>query len=434
MKKFNVNRYITLKLEEGKTNIYVNGQIFDQCKFLFLNIPVEKISSFDEIESIDEAIEQLGSSVEHRVIDIPPEAGFWGHCSNLQAWAENNYDTRLLRSNLAFPLLKKLTEIGDPNAKNIFKEEIAKRLESGNQNIMNFLFEEGYTKYLSYEELLSSLLDPKEFLIVSEMEQHLKETIRFAQYEEESGLMIRNRHVVYLSLRIEDNKNLREIPEGVGELPYLEYLDVSLHAVQAVPKFIKNLKKLKILKLSSNKIATVAEEIGELVLLESFDLNDNLIKEIPTSIGNLVKLKYLKLAGNEISHLPKSIGHLSSLELLQLNSNKLKKLPDSIGDLQSLEDLHIEHNRLEKLPETIRNLQNLESLCLDYNNLSEVPVGIEGLASLKFFHLTKNKIKELPKALKIPANLRVLDLQYNLIEKLAILPENLIKKNFNIYY
>ena len=347
-KQFNVNRYITLKLEQGKTNIYVNGELFDHCKFLFLNIPVSEISSFDEIDSIDEAAEQLGSSIKHRIIDIPPETKFWGHCSNLQAWAENNYDTRLLRSNLAFPLLKKLTEIGDPNAKNVFKEEIAKRLESGNQNITNFLFEEGYTKYLTYEELLSSLLEPKEFLVINELEQHLKETIGFARYEEELGLMVRNRHVVYLSLRIEDNKNFKEIPEEIGELPYLGYLDVSHHAIQAVPKFIGNLKRLRILKLSCNKIATVAEEIGKLVLLESFDLNNNLIREIPSSIGNNRKLKYLELARNEISNLPESIGCLSSLESLRLNSNKLKALPDSIRDLRSLRRLNIEHNRLEE--------------------------------------------------------------------------------------
>ena len=421
-------------MEEGRTNIYIDGEIFDHCKFLFLDIPVEKINHFDEIGSIDEAAEQLGSSVKHRVIDIPPEAKFWGHCSNLQAWAENNYDTRLLRSNLAFPLLKKLTEVGDPLAKNVFKEEIAKRLESGNENIRNFLFNEGYTKYLSYEELLSSLLDPKEFSIIQDIEQNLKETIGFAEYEEDSGLMVRNRHVVYLSIRIVDNKNLRELPEGVGELPYLEYLDVSHHAIQTVPKFIKNLKRLKVLKLSSNKIATIAGEIGKLVLLESFDLNDNLIKEIPASIGNLRKLKYLELAGNEIFHLPESIGRLSSLESLQLNSNRLKTLPDSIGDLQSLEDLSIGYNRLEKLPETIGNLKNLVNLYLHHNNLSEIPIGIEGLASLKYFHLTKNEIKELSKTLKISDNLRVLDLQYNSIEKLEILPENLDKKNLQIYY
>ncbi len=41
MKEFKVNEYITLKLEGIKTNIYVKGQLFNQCKFLLLNIPIE---------------------------------------------------------------------------------------------------------------------------------------------------------------------------------------------------------------------------------------------------------------------------------------------------------------------------------------------------------------------------------------------------------
>ncbi len=64
MRSFKVNEYISLKLEEKKTNIYVKGRLFRQCKFLLLTIPVDKISSFDEIESIDEAAERLDRSLE----------------------------------------------------------------------------------------------------------------------------------------------------------------------------------------------------------------------------------------------------------------------------------------------------------------------------------------------------------------------------------
>ncbi len=46
MKEFNVNEYITLKLEDGRTNIYIKGELFRQCKFLLLNIPVEEIKDF----------------------------------------------------------------------------------------------------------------------------------------------------------------------------------------------------------------------------------------------------------------------------------------------------------------------------------------------------------------------------------------------------
>ncbi len=135
MKEFKVIEYITLKMEGNKTNIYVNGELFNQCKFLLLNIPVNKISSFDEIESIDEAVERLDRSMEGRGrknFMIPPETEFWGHCSNLQVWAEMNYDTRILHRNLAFPLLKKLAQVGDPIAKKALKDEIAKRFLSGN--------------------------------------------------------------------------------------------------------------------------------------------------------------------------------------------------------------------------------------------------------------------------------------------------------------
>lgn len=104
-KEFIINNNITLKLEEGKTNIYINNCLFQQCKFLLINIDGYK--SYDEIESIDDAAEMLDTSLEGINIEkfnISPEEEFWAHCSNLQSWYENKYDTRLLHSNLAFAL------------------------------------------------------------------------------------------------------------------------------------------------------------------------------------------------------------------------------------------------------------------------------------------------------------------------------------------
>lgn len=84
MKEFKVNEYITLKLKRGKTNIYVNGEHFNQCKFLMLNIPLKEVEKFDEIESIDEAADILGWTDEGQEgveYEIDPETEFWGHCS-----------------------------------------------------------------------------------------------------------------------------------------------------------------------------------------------------------------------------------------------------------------------------------------------------------------------------------------------------------------
>ena len=72
---------------------------------------------------------------------------------NLQVWAENKYDTKILHSNLAFPLLKALTKAGDPVAKRMFKSEIATRFSSNFEPVKMYLMAEGYLKLFTKEEL-----------------------------------------------------------------------------------------------------------------------------------------------------------------------------------------------------------------------------------------------------------------------------------------
>ena len=70
-------------------------------------------------------------------------------------WYEEDYNTNIIHSNLAFPLLKKLTEVGDSNAKKVFKEEIARKLSSKTESTIKFLLEEEYYKFLTPEEFLT---------------------------------------------------------------------------------------------------------------------------------------------------------------------------------------------------------------------------------------------------------------------------------------
>ena len=158
---FKVNDYISLKLEGNKTNIYVENKLFLQCKYLLLNIQVDEVQSLEEVDSIDEAAEVLNrskKSLGSKKVEVPPKVEFWGHCSNLQAWYENDYDTRLLHSNLALPLLKKLTEVGDPEAKKVFREEVLQRLEIGSDKVVLFLLENNYLKHFTKDEFKEGIL------------------------------------------------------------------------------------------------------------------------------------------------------------------------------------------------------------------------------------------------------------------------------------
>ncbi|MHA2182886.1 MAG: tetratricopeptide repeat protein [Promethearchaeota archaeon] len=175
--EFKANEYITLKLENNRTFIYVKGRRFLQCIRLVLNINQDSMEVYDEIGSIDEAAEVYKNTLhQNRIVtgpmarptrnqehDISAEQEFWGHCSNIQAWIENNYNTRILYRNMAFPLLKELMRAGDPKAKKVFKEEIAIRLESGYPNVLTFLQKEGYLHHLAKEELVS-VIDSPDFI------------------------------------------------------------------------------------------------------------------------------------------------------------------------------------------------------------------------------------------------------------------------------
>jgi hypothetical protein len=156
MLKFSINNNLELRLENNKTNIYVNNELFIQCKYLLLNVPIEEIENLDDINSIDKAVVRLNRFNEfltQKEILISPKVQFWGHCSNLQAWYENNYNSCLIHSNIAFPLLRKLTEVGDLLAKKVFKEEIAKRFETGHIGTIQLFVYNNYLNFLNKTEL-----------------------------------------------------------------------------------------------------------------------------------------------------------------------------------------------------------------------------------------------------------------------------------------
>ncbi|TFF99492.1 MAG: hypothetical protein EU541_04760 [Promethearchaeota archaeon] len=184
MNEFKINEYIKLKLEQNKVNIYIDGKKIIQCKYLLLQKPQdnqtvqeENISSIDQItEKLDKSLE-MNDSLDPQDHPIDPETEFWAHCSNIQAWAENNYNTQMLHVNLSFPLLKRLTVAGDPLAKEVFKSEIIKRFRSGDLNVMTFLTKEGYLEFLDWDEGVFIYKD-LDFETRKELQQRVKEAAK----------------------------------------------------------------------------------------------------------------------------------------------------------------------------------------------------------------------------------------------------------------
>lgn len=182
MLKFTINRFLDLRLEDGRTNIYVKNKLFMHCKYILLNIPIEKLEDFESVDSIDEFVEKMDGNFEsydENKFKISPKTIFWAHCSNLQVWYENDYNSSVIHSNLAFPLLKELTKAGDKLAALVFKEEVAKRFERSNIKLKQFLLNNSYLDYLNKDELSILLVQSKSNLIKSATNQ-LKEYLKSA--------------------------------------------------------------------------------------------------------------------------------------------------------------------------------------------------------------------------------------------------------------
>lgn len=151
-KIFRINDLVDLRLINSKTYIYINDKRFFQCFNLLFNVEGDKDRRYDNIQTMDEASQILGGRYSSWFISISPEEAFMAHCSNIQAFFENELNTDILHSDIAFPLLKKLVQIGYKPAESVFTAEIIKRYNEGTWKSRMFLKSEGYLKYLNKEE------------------------------------------------------------------------------------------------------------------------------------------------------------------------------------------------------------------------------------------------------------------------------------------
>ncbi|EGG25050.1 villin [Cavenderia fasciculata] len=227
--------------------------------------------------------------------------------------------------------------------------------------------------------------------------------------------------------------------------PTADTIEISDRFLVAFPEGLKQLKLLKILCLSRNKIAKL-DGISAMELLEDLDISYNSlivlsgnyqskykyninyelfqvkklvklnvsfnqINQFPSTVHQLAFLTTLNLSNNQIPSMHTFIGLAKSLNILNLSFNKT--LPGDIGKLDRLTLLDLAENELQSLPNQLGQCKALTKLYLDNNDFLELINEVGQLEQLRELNLRSNQLVDLPSSMQRLKRLSILDLEDN---------------------
>ncbi|KAL6842084.1 hypothetical protein ACP4OV_028063 [Aristida adscensionis] len=163
--------------------------------------------------------------------------------------------------------------------------------------------------------------------------------------------------------------SLKKLPDSIGELKRLRYLNAPRIQDLVLPSCITRLDRLRCLSLlDSCLLLDLTEAFGRLCWLQQLDLSGcSGLKALPDSFGRLEQLYCLDLSGcSGLKALPNSFGRLHMLLHLDLSGcSGLKALPDSFGRLENVDHLDLSGcSGLKALPDSFGRIRWLSHLDL----------------------------------------------------------------------
>jgi len=465
IKKFEINKHLRVVLTEYGIEVRFNNTKFFHCYHVPINFSVKKLTSLSEIQPFDEFQEVMKFEREIKewratpatifktnFKKVPNEDLFWVQCSNLQVWAENNYNSNLLPNRIAFPILKKLVELGDLKAKEVFEMEIVKRLESNHLPTINYLLEEGYLSYLSRsnaEKQLIKLLNnldtdeikgfdidnmiknldylnsktgiveiPNSFkpeLYKVFQKGNIEKIVDFLFEVNEGHISLLKRNelddlIIKFNYSIINTAELDQIQSLLTYLMFIDYSDSEIYRgiVLRALEDKDNLEDMIYYLIHNNNLKILTKEELESLNIKKLSFDSEDLYTLPDSLGNLKNLEVLDLSyAPYLNNLPKSILQLQNLKTVELPRwGRSFKFPDWIDQLTWLESINFEISLFDvdakfnlkdffgifTGPEIVKFVKRIKSLQKKtYKNFS-TPIAIMDLFEVKLKTLKDNEL------------------------------------------
>ncbi|GAM25896.1 hypothetical protein SAMD00019534_090710 [Acytostelium subglobosum LB1] len=190
---------------------------------------------------------------------------------------------------------------------------------------------------------------------------------------------------------VADSNELNDVSASLSSLAHLTHLDLSNNLLTNVPN---NMSHLTYLNISINSIQSFPNALS-LPMLQELLYAHNKVSIFPTPILELRHLRTLDLSGNRLNYLPDEISHLSAtLHTLDLSENNFTSFPPPISTLSNLRTLRIGSNNMGTLTPVFTTLTHLETLDFSGCSLTSFDFDLSKLMSLTELSLAHNRIPE----------------------------------------
>jgi hypothetical protein len=157
------------------------------------------------------------------------------------------------------------------------------------------------------------------------------------------------------------------------------FTHIPFETIEVLENYSNNLRKLKVLEITSYKLTTLPSDISNLSTLVELNLSNNLLETIPSSIFLLVNMEKLNLNNNKLQNISSEFGKLKQLKKLYLLNNLLIDLPYELKNLDKT-DINLFFERSEiKNDEINNNNAVLKSKIIEFSKRTN-SVGINNMS------------------------------------------------------
>ena len=142
-------------------------------------------------------------------------------------------------------------------------------------------------------------------------------------------------------LALDSVKEYHSLESALKEPDKVYKLQLTRKKLKAVPEEIRQFKNLNALDLGNNKLRDLPEWMAELAYLQEFHAPKNKFTSVPKVVCAWKDLKRLDLHQNEITGLPACMGGLTHLFSLDMWSNDLEDFPQELEGMKELKFLDL---------------------------------------------------------------------------------------------